>query len=1071
MMSAGQMSFTTDLEAGTKVRILLNAATATSPISIDWGNGVDVKYTVDPSQAAYNRWIEGSIEGESLIIKGNVTEADINEIGLTSAVIEDMTRLTSLDLSKNKLTDFRLVGVTPLTELNLSYNDIVNSTYDNTTLSLENAGTTLTRLSIAHNSGIVCLDMRDLEVLEYLSANDCPKFGSIFICMPEDSRKALRSIDISNCDLAHFYPVSLPNLRTLNLANNSLMTAADDEPFVLGSYPELVTIDVSNNTQIRSLDMTGCTKLENININGNQFTSIDLSQAPDLAVFNAADNNLASLDLGNNKQLRTINVSGNPIKEIDFMQLKSLQEINISRTNISRATLMNCSYLKVFKAAETNIEFIDFNGQQAERMTLIDLRDNKKMTPASMNYTLRTLPVAKSSTYGTAGPNLLISGSNGETANTSYATSSDMKWVCDVTGDGTAKNDAMAVTLSDATDTGENKTGHLDRLYPIFAMGLDYDLDIYSTSGGEFLLAQWSGPYYQQMTSVTTEAKAGVPIYVYTYPEEGKRFKSVTVNGTEIYSPWFMIDGPSTIKVNFTSSENAITLTTKQGQKMSFLVNTVYNNGTVSVDWGTGTRTEYPGQNAYTSGYAELKGTRIDGTAAGTTVTVYGDVAGLDVSGFGDVAEYFGLHDNAITAIDLGASDDLKFLNIHWNPITTIDLKGVPNLEVLDIGYTALKSVDLSGNPNIMWLDAYSDGYGDEEEGIAQLSSIDVSGLKYLQYLDVKGNKLTSLDLSKNQYLTWLNANNNAISAIDISANTMLKEVELNKNKLTSIDVSKATELMTLSLADNLLTSVDVSANPMLVSLSVSGNDIHKLDVSACPNLRTLYINGNGMTADELNDIYYLLPQRAEDADDDQNKVTWNLAVIQGGDTNLNDGNRADSSIALDRGWTPSHTGSNGGSEYAYLDILPSSHGTVKVTDAAGKEYAHGSKVPKYTALTINATPEEGYRMASFTLNGEDAMTGTAFDMPGIYTKLRVTFARAAGIDEAAAAATSISAAAGCITVSADKASVSIYTADGRAAVSAADVESSAVFFVAPGLYIVRAEAADGTQTAKVIVK
>ncbi len=1069
LMSAGEMTFTTSKEVGSKVRILLNASSATHPVSIDWGNGVEMKYTVDPSQYAYNRWIEGTVEGETLIIKGNVTEACLNELNLTSAVIENMSYLTELDLAQNQITSFEIKGIAPLTTLNLNENCILNSPSDGASLTLENVGETLTNLSIAYNPGLTCLDVSSLEVLEYLTLNDCPDFGSIFICLPEDSRPSLRSINLNNCDLAHFYPVNLPNLRTLNLANNALMTVADDDPFVMGEYPELQTFDISGNPAVDNVDLSQCTKLENLNISGDRFTAIDVSQAPELTVLNAKGNQIASFDLGNNLNLRTINVAGNPVRELDLSAFRYLRSIDISDTQIARVLVMNASYLEEFRAANTNLEFVDFNGQQAQRMRIVDLRDNKKMTGATVTYTLRTLPEAKSTTYGSGDANLLLAGSNAETADTGYATSSDMQWKSDVTGDGTATNHAVSVTLMDAEDTGENRTGHLDRLYPIFAMGLDYDFDIYSTSGGKFLISQWQPAYYQTMNSVVDEALVGVPIHIYPYPEEGKKFRSVTVNGEEIYSQWFVVDKDAQIRVNFSNAENSIAFETNKGQNLSMLINTVNNNGTVWVDWGTGTRTEYRGQNKYTSGYSELAGTRIDGTAAGNTVTLYGDIAGVDLSGFGDVAEYFGLWDNAVSSIDLSNSESLKYLNLYWNPIKTIDLASCPDLEVLNVSYTALKSLDVSKNPNIMWLDAYSDGYGDEEEGIAQLTSIDVSSLAYLQYLNVKGNLLTSLDVSNNEWLTWLNANNNELTSIDVTSNPYLEELEVQGNKLTSLDISKNPELTTLSIDHNDLKSLDVSANNKLQVMIASNNELHALDTSMLPDLRRLYINGNGMSADELNDLYYLLPQRKDV--EEENQPSWNLAVIQGTDRSENDGNRADSSIAVDRGWTPSHMGSNGGPEVAYLDILPTYHGSVTVADKEGNVYGHGSKVPKYTELIINAIPDEGYRMSNYTLNDDEPVADNTFTMPGIYTKLRVAFVVDNGVDDINADDCVVTAVAGGVYIKSNNANVDIFTSDGRVAVSAQHVYEDGLFPLTPGLYLVRVSGDKGIKAVKVMVK
>ncbi|MDE7438409.1 MAG: T9SS type A sorting domain-containing protein [Muribaculaceae bacterium] len=1066
--NAGTMRLSTSATPGTNVKILLNAQSATSPVSIDWGNGVEVKYTVDPSQPAYNRWISGTIEGPLMKVTGNLTEVDMNNIGLTSVQIEGMSTLRSLDLANNEITSFELLSTTPLTNVNLSYNNLINSTYDATTLSLEYAGETLTNLNVSHNDGLICLDIRDLMALEYLTANDCPQMGSVFICMPEDSRTALYNINLSNCDLAHFYPVSLPNLHVLNLSNNQLMTAADTDPFVLGNYPSLTTLDVSDNRNIEELDVTGCKKLSSLSISNNGFERIDLSQCPELEVFNAANNNISSLDLGNNPIIRTLNISGNPITELDVTQFPSMRSLNISNTKISRVMLMQASFLEEFIAANTLLEFVDFNGQQAQRMRNIDLRNNAKMTGRTVDYTIHTLPEAKGTSSGT---NLWLEGSNAETADIQYATSIDMKWVCDIQGDGTANHDNVNVTLKDATDTGENKTGVVDRLYPIFGMSMEYDFDIYETDGGKFLISQWQPLYYQKMNSVTDKALAGVPIHIYPYPEEGKRFKSVTVNGEEIKSQWFVVEKDAEIKVNFTSLENAFVFKTVPGNAISMLVNTKEYNGTVSVDWGTGNRTEYTGMNKYETGYAELKGTRIDGTAAGDgTITIYGDVEAIDLSGFGEYGLAMGLWDNQVSSVNFENAPEMKYINLYWNPVTELNLAGAESLEVLNIGYTAIKNLDLSNCPNLMWLDAHSDGFGDEP-GITMLSEIDLTKLPILQYVDLRGNEISKIDLTQNSYLRWANLNNNELSSIDVTHNPLLQELNVSGNNLTSIDLSKNTELEDLSVSNNKLTSIDLSANKNLATLYVDNNDIHSLNLKALTGLRRVYINGNGMTAEELNDVYYLLPTRLHGPDDEQpNQLNWNLAVIQATDRNENEGTRADSSIAEDRGWTPSHLGTNGGAANSYLDIYTSAHGSATVKDENGNVYTHGSKVPKYAKLTIEATPDQGYEMKHFTLNGEEARTGNEFDMPGIYTKLRVEFGKESGVDNILADA-GITVVENGVIVTSDNATVDIYSADGKCVINSATVNGSEFFSLTSGVYIVR-KAENGKQSAvKAIIR
>ena len=192
--SQGTMTFTTSAEKGTAVRLLPNTVSATQPITIDWGNGVEMKYTVDPKQAAYNRWIEGSIEGGTITVKGNLTEFELSNAKLTTARIENMAALTSLELDDNEIVSFELANYAPLKTLRLSNNRLRNTPTESPTLSLEHAGGTLTSLYLSENTDLECLDMRHLEVLEYLYINDCPKFASIFICAPEEKHSTLLSL-------------------------------------------------------------------------------------------------------------------------------------------------------------------------------------------------------------------------------------------------------------------------------------------------------------------------------------------------------------------------------------------------------------------------------------------------------------------------------------------------------------------------------------------------------------------------------------------------------------------------------------------------------------------------------------------------------------------------------------------------------------------------------------------------------------------------------------------------------------------------------------------------------------
>lgn len=1062
----GTITLTTGAEPGTAVRLLPNVVSATVPVSIDFGDGNVQKFTVDPSLPDYNRWIDGTIRGTTITISGNITELQLSNAALTSAEVKDMSHLAKLDLSDNEMTSFRLMSYTPLVDLDLSNNRLINNPSEGSNLTLDYAGESLRDLDISHNTGLQCLDMRDLTNLEYLTANDCPEMASVFICMPEESHATLRNVNLANCSLSNFYPVSLPSLHLLDLSNNQLMTEYTDNPFVLGNYPQLTDLTLSGNKGIATLDVTPCRNLTSLYIDGTGITHIDLTQAPELISLNVSNTEMTSLDLGNNKNLSVLLLHDTKISELDMKLVPSLSSLNIANTPISRLDLLGAYFLSSFDASGSQLEFLDFNGIQPEHMRKVDLRNCPNFTYESMAYTLKTLPMCRQA-WST---NLFVAGSKAEHADIEFLTTPEMNWICDITGDGTAEFSPLSVTLDGATDTGENKTGVLERLYPYSGYSLKYDLDVMQTEGGRFILAQWQPEWFQTVASVHDSALKGVPMCVYSYPDEGKCFKSVTVNGKEIKSPWFIISEDATVKVNFEDEDPYISFGVEPGQDLSFILNTASRNGSVWIDWGTGQLTEYPGQYPYTSGSAEVKGVRIDGKAAGSIVTVYGDITAFDCSGFGEYGLEWGLWDNKINSMDVTHCPGLKLLNIYFNPVPALDLSKNTKLEVLNCSYTAITSLDLSACPDLMWLQAYSDNSGGLTDGVKSLSAIDLTCLPILQYLDVKGNELSTIDLTKNPYLRWATLSGNNLTSIDLTQNTELEELSLMQNKLAAVDLSKNTKLDELNLDHNNISSIDLSGNTALRRLSLACNNLHKVDLSKLKGLQMIYINGNGMSAEELNDFYYSLPVRVDDGSVDKGamSVKWDLCLYQGLDDNANDADRSDTSIAIDREWTPSHRGVNQGCDNAYLDILPAANGTFTVTDAAGKVYTHGSKVEKYLPLTINAVPDAGYTFHSYSLNGETPVMSTAFDMPGIYTKLAVTFAKSDGIADAENDGMTVSVADGGITVNAAGAHATVYDAAGRMA-AAVDVDGSSFVALAPGLYVVYATDTAGNCISKTV--
>lgn len=1070
--AATGITLKTDTTAESEITFVVNASSAMQPVVVDCGDGNLQYFTIDPNQTENKRRITATLKGSYLRVDGPVTYFDCRNHHVTAATVEGMSKLETLILSHNKITDIQFVDAAPVKTLRLDYNCLRNTPSTNANLTLSNIGATLTDLNLDHNTDLQCLHMGGLTEIEYLSASYCPKLASIYICSPEEKHEKIKSIKLNHCSLAHFYPVDLPQLRVLELADNQLVSgSADTEPFAIGNYPDLRVFDIADNKEIKDIDLTECTKLEKLYLGGCQLKTIDLSQCPELNTLSASYNKLSHLDLGNNPLMANLFIAGNPIRQLDFTQLKKLANVDISQTKISRVDLYYCYYLQTFAARNTLLEFVDFHAQQPERMKRIDLRDCPAFTPMSMAYTVMTIPCAQSTLQ--TDTTLFLQGSHPEISNIAYLTAEDMHWICDSKGDGSADYPFVKATVRNAKLTGNRVEGYLERLYPYSGLGLEYDLEEFATDGGRFLLVQWEPDVFQTVTSVTNSIRRGVPTFVYVYPDKGKRFGSVTVNGKEIYSQWFMVDSEATIQVNFDDIESFITLGTELGRKLSFTVATSLDKDQIEIDWGSGTRSPYPGIRAYTPGNYDAIGTRIEGKAAGETITIYGDIAGLDISCYGDVGEeMFGLPNNSITAVNTSGCPQLKLLNLYWNPVRTLDLSTNADLEMLDASYTALSSLDLSANKAVKYLSAYanSDEIGDK---FAQINTIDISGMKQLEYLDLHNQNISELNILEQPMLQVLNLNGCRLSSLDPSRNPLLAYLRANHNLIQNIDLSANKELIELSLEGNRLSQIDLSQSTKLQHLNIAFNNIKALDASMLPDLGKVFINSNGISAEQLNDIYYKLPVRKPRPDDDDPMaIKFDIIANQGNDEAPNDGEGADGSIAVARKWRPNPMGNNSASATSLLDIESAAEGSIKISDAGGMVYNHGDKIKKYTQLSIEAFPEPGFEYTGFTLNGEE-LTGDSFLMPGIYTIVTPIFKSSGGIGSTPDIEASVKVSpSGTVEIIAPNSVAKVYGTNG-ALITQISVQGgcASISDLEPGAYIVEIKGKKVSLTTKIFIR
>ena len=1051
----------TSKPVGTTVSLDAYTASKDEAFTVDWGDGEEKIYNVDPNGWGYSRRIKTEIKGGTITIKGKLVNFDLTEAGITSVDIhgqtalkvinlkeneiatfkqDGMPALTELNLRDNKLTTFSGTGMTSLNKLNLQGNQLDSHEFD-----ITDASATLTDLTVSNNGDkFITLNLMAFTALEYFYCDDNPEFTTAVFA---DNNANIKKISMNNCHVMHFYSCTFPNLYSLNLSNNALLDLEE------GNYPKLSTLSIDHN-YLTALDVTRFPKLSSLYCGNNNITLLNVGNNPGLLSLNCDSLDITKLDISNNKDLAYLSVNGTKLTQLDIRGKRSITTLNISNTAIRYIDLEDQYSLRDFRARNTQCEFFYFNYINSwGRFNYVDIRDNKKMTGNSMNFTLHTIPQA----YSEYSNSLLISGSNGETADTEYATSQDMKWKCDVTGDGTAKNEAVKVIV-DGTDTGERVSGKGE--FGGITFEQEYDFTKYSTTGGTFTVSQWTGDYFQQLADVTTSAKAGVAIHITPTPAEGYVYDGVIVNGEKIQEEWFVVNGEATIKPVFRGADRKITFTAPAGQTLSFAV--AVQKGAdkkVQVDWGSGAKMEYD--------VSDTNYTRLDGTAetvaesgaTESTVTIYGDVDALNLESFGEYGEMMGIWNNKVSSIDLTNNDLLIALNLYMNPIKTLDVTNQTGLQKLDCSYCELTELDVTKNTKLLSLQCYGN----------ELTTLDLSKLPELLELNARVNKLTGVDFTNNPKLQVVNVTNNELSTIDVAHLTDLVSLEAAGNKLTTLDVSKNTQLQVLGVGNNKLTELNLDNNTALRSLLFNDNSIQILDLSKLTELRQIDCGGNNMTACDLNQFYKDLPQYPELTKDEQEALKGaSLTILTGTEKTPNDAAGSDTSIASDKGWSVSMEGNGSGCDITWIYIGKTENGTIALKDAEGNDIQSGDKVKRNSPISLIATPDKGYVLDKVLVNGK-AVEGTEFKISRIST-VTATFDIVSAIDAAAINDASVSTANGSIIVSLPEGVLAeVFSLDGTRICSLA--AGTSIIPVADGTYIVRTKNGADLKTMKVSVK
>ena len=152
----------------------------------------------------------------------------------------------------------------------------------------------------------------------------------------------------------------------------------------------------SNGTRyISSLDVSGCTALENLSCWHNELTSLDVSKNTALTHLYCYNNSLTSLDVSKNTALTYLYCSDNELTSLDVSGCTALIELGCGNNQLTSLNVSKNTALEYLSCHNNQLTTLDVSGCTA--LTYLSCYDNQ-FTAAEMNKIYEALPTVEDGT-------------------------------------------------------------------------------------------------------------------------------------------------------------------------------------------------------------------------------------------------------------------------------------------------------------------------------------------------------------------------------------------------------------------------------------------------------------------------------------------------------------------------------------------------------------------------------------------------------------------------------------------------------------------------------------------------
>ncbi len=202
------------------------------------------------------------------------------------------------------------------------------------------------------------------------------------------------------------------------------------------------------------------------------------------------------------------------------------------------------------------------------------------------------------------------------------------------------------------------------------------------------------------------------------------------------------------------------------------------------------------------------------------------NIASLDLQGDANISDLTGI----------GYFTNLTRLEVYNNPLlTSINLTGLNNLLYLNCPNNSLTSINNIGAPSLTKLDCWNN----------QITTIDLTNWPNLYDLLITGNNLTSLSIANMPTMQRIFCDGNQLTSLNLQNLPNLTTLDAKQNLLSGFSISGLGNVTSVNFAYNLLPEINLSHFPSATNVSVEGNLLETVDASMLYHLTVLDCDSN----------------------------------------------------------------------------------------------------------------------------------------------------------------------------------------------------------------------------------